>query len=102
MEKQRELIQKLEEQQNDTEHRLDSCSKEEEEHLLEQHQQQTDSIEHQQKIFDDMEFKQLEVHIFASRALQYLLKICNKGTSIFGEMDFEAFYFIIKITWGKI
>lgn len=75
MEKQREMIQKMEEQQNDTEHRLDSCSKEEEEHLLEQHQQQTDSIEHQQKIFDDMEFKQLEVHIFAFRAAVFTKNI---------------------------
>lgn len=61
MEQQQELIQQLEEQQHKTEQMLDSCSKDDEEELLEQHQQQTDGIEHQQKIFDDLEFKQLEV-----------------------------------------
>ncbi|XP_048773623.2 uncharacterized protein LOC125678885 isoform X4 [Ostrea edulis] len=60
MEQQQELIQQLEEQQHKTEQMLDSCSKDDEEELLEQHQQQTDGIEHQQKIFDDLEFKQLE------------------------------------------
>lgn len=60
MEKQRELIQQLEQQQHETEQRLEACPKDDEEDLLEQHQQQMDSIEHQHKIFDDMEFKQLE------------------------------------------
>lgn len=60
MEKQRELIQQLEQQQHETEQRLEACPKDDEEDMLEQHQQQMDSIEHQHKIFDDMEFKQLE------------------------------------------
>lgn len=70
MEKQRELIQQLEQQQHETEQRLEACPKDDEEDMLEQHQQQMDSIEHQHKIFDDMEFKQLEVVLLCSDFVQ--------------------------------
>lgn len=76
MEKQRELIQQLEQQQHETEQRLEACSKDDEEDMLEQHQQQMDSIEHQHKIFDDMEFKQLEVVLLVNYLFKCSLRTC--------------------------
>lgn len=76
MEKQRELIQQLEQQQHETEQRLEACPKDDEEDMLEQHQQQMDSIEHQHKIFDDMEFKQLEVVLLVNYLFKCSLRAC--------------------------
>lgn len=76
MEKQRELIQQLEQQQHETEQRLEACPKDDEEDMLEQHQQQMDSIEHQHKIFDDMEFKQLEVVLLVNYLFKCSLRTC--------------------------
>lgn len=56
-------MRELEEEHYQTEQKLESCAKEEEEALLDQFAQEQEMIEAQRKKFDDLEFNQLEVRM---------------------------------------
>lgn len=63
MEKERKKLRDLEQKHYEVEQKLEDCSKEEEPGLLEQLQKYQESIETQRKVYDDLEFQQLEVGV---------------------------------------
>ena len=66
MECERRHLQELERQHYKTEQMLEnSTSKDEEEELLEQYQHEQEILDHKRKLFDDLEFTQLEVNTFS-------------------------------------
>ena len=64
MDEERHKLQELESQHYTTEQLLEnSITKDEEDSLLEQYQKEQEVLENQRKLFDDLEFQQLEVSI---------------------------------------
>ncbi|CAH1797445.1 unnamed protein product [Owenia fusiformis] len=60
IEREHTKLQQLEAQHYETEQLLDACSQEEEDGLLERYQQEQEALETQRKIYEDLEFHQLE------------------------------------------
>ncbi|KAK3612109.1 hypothetical protein CHS0354_031180 [Potamilus streckersoni] len=60
IEKEHQKLKILEKEHYETEQLLESCSKEEEDALLELFQKHTEALENQRKLYDDLEFQQLE------------------------------------------
>ncbi|KAL3886762.1 hypothetical protein ACJMK2_026735 [Sinanodonta woodiana] len=60
IEKEHQKLKILEKEHYETEQLLESCSKEEEDALLERFQKHTEALENQRKLYDDLEFQQLE------------------------------------------
>lgn len=65
MEQERQKLKRLEAEHYQVEQMLDSpsLSREEEEELTQRFQRLQEHIEHQRKIFDDLEFQQFEVNL---------------------------------------
>lgn len=61
IERERQRLEDLELQKSRLEHQLETCPTEEQITLLEKIQRQKELVDHQRKVFDDLEFQQLEV-----------------------------------------
>ncbi len=63
MDRERRKLRELEARHFETEQQLETCSREEEELLLDRFKKQHDQLEVARKHFDDLEFQQLEVSV---------------------------------------
>lgn len=64
MEQEREKLRELERMHYETEQQLETCAPEEEEDMTRRFRRIQEQIEVQRKLFDDLEFQQLEVRAF--------------------------------------
>lgn len=64
MEQEREKLRELERMHYETEQQLETCAPEEEEDMTRGFRRIQEQIEVQRKLFDDLEFQQLEVRAF--------------------------------------
>jgi len=64
IERERQRLEDLELQKSILERQLETCPAEEQITLLEKLQRQKELVDNQRKVFDDLEFQQLEVRLY--------------------------------------
>ena len=63
IERERQRLEELETENCNLEQRLEACTVEEEQELLMKYQRNKELLDNQRKLFDDLEFQQLEVKL---------------------------------------